>query len=79
MSDQPYSKREIDQHFERMMESMTSFESETGASLLRIERQTEKTNGRVTKLEKYMIIVGTAVAVVIALKLPELWPLISLI
>jgi len=41
-------------------------------SLGRIEMQVSKTNGRVTKLERNLLIVGTAVLVIIALKFPEL-------
>lgn len=52
MPEQPYSNRELDAHFKNLMEHMTSFEAETGASLMRIEEQTRKTNGRVSELEE---------------------------
>lgn len=41
--------------------------------------QTTKTNGRVTKLERNLLIIGTALAVLIVLKFPELTTLIKLI
>lgn len=41
-------------------------------TLTRIEEQTNKTNGRVSKFERNLLIVGTAVAVTIVLKFPEL-------
>lgn len=44
-----------------------------------ILRQTTKTNGRVTKIERNMLIVGTAVIVIILLKVPELTPLLKLL
>ncbi len=44
-----------------------------------IKSQTIKTNGRVTKMERNMLIVGTAVIVIILLKVPELLPLLRLI
>lgn len=62
MLDERYSNRELDAHFKNLMEHMTSFEAETGASLMRIETQTMKTNGRVSKLEKWQSYVLGAVA-----------------
>ncbi len=41
--------------------------------------QAKMTNGRVTKLERYMLIVGTAVAVTIILKFPQLTAFLHLI
>lgn len=41
--------------------------------------QTTKTNGRVTKIERNILVIGTALAVVIVLKFPELAVLIKLI
>ena len=41
--------------------------------------QTTKTNGRVTRIERNMLILGTAVTVIILLKFPELMPLLKLI
>ena len=45
----------------------------------RILEQTTKTNGRVTKIERNLLIVGTATIVIILLKVPELVPLLKLI
>lgn len=49
------------------------------AKLVSIEEQTKKTNGRVSKLERNMLIIGTATAVVLILKFPDLIGLIKLI
>lgn len=57
-----YTDRELDAHFKNLMEHMTSFEAETGASLMRIEAQTVKTNGRVNKLEKWQSYMAGAIA-----------------
>lgn len=86
----PYTVREIDQLFKaadqradefhsRLMDRMDNFENNTTKTLERIELQTRKTNGRVSKLERYMLVVGTAVAVLIMLKFPEMKALIGLI
>ena len=52
MNEEPYRNREIDERFKDIMESLT-----------RIEVQTTKHNGRLTRLEKITLIVGTAVLV----------------
>ena len=54
-ADTPYQNREIDEKFTDIKET-----------LIRIEKQTTKTNGRVTKLERYAYVVATAVAVLLA-------------
>lgn len=53
--EKPYSNREIDAYHKVIAESLT-----------RIEAQTIKTNGRVTKLERFSTIVLTALAVLFA-------------
>lgn len=45
----------------------------------KILEQTTEHNHRMTKIERNMLIVGTATVVVIMLKLPELTPLLKLI
>lgn len=47
--DQPYSKRELD-HFFQELNTHLNHQDE---ALIRIEAQTMKTNGRVTKLEQW--------------------------
>lgn len=54
--------------------------------LTSIEKQTIKTNGRVTtlesnynKLDRKLLVAGTAIIVIILLKLPELKPLLTLL
>lgn len=66
--EEPYNKREQD-----------AFRQDILDGLGRIEAQTTKTNGRVSKLERNMLIVGTAVAVIVSLKFPSLLPLLNLI
>ena len=53
MDDSQYSNRELDSKFDNLLGHMKVFEGETGGSLRRIEAQTIKTNGRVSKLEKW--------------------------
>lgn len=66
--EEPYTKREQDE-----------FRQDVRDGLLRIEAQTIKTNGRVSRLERYMLIVGTATAVVISLRFPELLILLNIV
>lgn len=50
----PYSNREIDERFKAI-----------AAALTRIEAQTIKHNGRMTRMERVLLIVGTAVVVLL--------------
>jgi hypothetical protein len=61
MADKQYSNREIDRMFKEISETLG-----------RIEEQTTKTNGRVTKLERNVMIVIVAVIVTTLLKWPEI-------
>jgi hypothetical protein len=62
-----YSKREIDQllmsGFKSLHDRMDDFEQNTTGSLGRIETQTIKTNGRVSKLEQWKNYVLGGIAV----------------
>lgn len=54
--DQPYANREIDEKF-----------TDIQASLVRIESQTTKTNGRVTKIEKILLVTATIITVLLVM------------
>lgn len=66
MPDPDYSNREIDRMF-----------SEITQSLDRIEKQTTKTNGRVTRLEKVVLVASTAAIVYLTLTKSSFLGLIS--
>lgn len=68
MAKDDYSNRELDTKFASIMELLTD-----------IKTQTTKTNGRVNKLERNMLIVGVAVIVIVFLKFPEFKGLLMLI
>lgn len=59
--EEDYSKREIDEKFTDIKEA-----------LVRIEAQTSKTNGRVTRLEKILLISGTVIIVLLVTSGSEL-------
>lgn len=65
--DEPYSKRELD-HFFQELNAHLSHQDE---ALMRIEAQTMKTNGRVTKLEQWRSALiwgfGTLIAVIVGI------------
>ena len=48
-------------------------------ALGKILEQTTKHNGRLTKVERYLIVLGTAISVLIILKFPQFSALIGLI
>jgi hypothetical protein len=63
MSEEPYQNREIDSKFKSLEDKL--LDPETGI-LPRIEIQTCKTNGRVTRLERLGLIIITALFVLFA-------------
>lgn len=67
MSDLPFTNRELKTMFDNIDEKLDG-----------IHHQTIRTNGRVTKLERYALIFGTAIAVLLFTKYPDLAALISL-
>jgi len=67
MNEQDYSNREIDSHFTAMNET-----------LARIETQVLKTNGRVNKLERNMLVISCVVGTILLLKYPEVIKAIQL-
>jgi hypothetical protein len=66
--DAPYSNRELDSKFRSIDEKLDQILS-----------QTTKHNGRMTRMEKTMLVVGTAVVVLVALKFPELLAVIRIL
>ncbi len=79
MNDADYANREIDQKLEVVAKNSNDNRVLLMGRLDEIFDQTKRTNGRVTKLERWMMIVGTATAVTIILKFPEIAPLLKLI
>jgi hypothetical protein len=79
MNDAEYSNREVDARFASVSKTSDDNRSLLMEKLNEIHSQTKTTNGRVTKLEKWMLIVGTATAATIVLKFPELKPLLGLL
>lgn len=67
MDNKPYSKREQDEKW-----------AEIANALSRIEIQTTTTNGRVTRLEKIITVVVTAIAVLSVTRMPELLTVLNL-
>lgn len=61
----PYSNRELDHMFIQIKEQLD-----------RIEAQTERTNGRVTRIEKTLLVSGSVVLVTLFFKAPELFNLV---
>lgn len=59
---QPYSKRELDHFFSELTAHLTKQDK----SLERIETQTMKTNGRVSKLEQWRSIMVWGFGIVVA-------------
>lgn len=71
MNDIPYSNRELDQKFDQLTDAMAEMKEDIMQVLERIEAQTTKTNGRVSKLEGWRawITGGLAVSGIIILPL----------
>lgn len=67
MTDKDYSKREIDDKLGTIMDF-----------LQRIETQTTKTNGRVSKLERNLMILAAVFATVTVLKYQEVLTVVKL-
>lgn len=76
MTDQDYSKREIDSHFDDIKHSLSRQDN----TLAEIKAQTKETNGRVTELERNRYIQMGALGVLTTVILPILaWALFTLI
>jgi hypothetical protein len=68
MGKEDYSNREIDSKFDSIM-----------ALLGQIDTQTRKTNGRVNKLERNMLVVSCVVATILFLKYPEVLKILQIV
>jgi hypothetical protein len=66
--EEPYSKREQDE-----------FRTDVREKLEQILEQTTEHNHRMSKIERWILVVGTATAVLITLKFPELTTILRLI
>lgn len=76
MTDQDYSKREIDTHFDDIKHSLSRQDN----TLAEIKAQTKETNGRVTELERNRYMQMGALSVLTAVILPILaWALFTLV
>lgn len=72
MSDRPYENRELDEKFKNVTDSQKRMHEENQGVLQEILTQTKKTNGRVNRLERNLLIVSCVVATVLVLKGSEL-------
>lgn len=68
MGKEDYSNREIDNKFDSIM-----------SLLEQIDTQTKKTNGRVNKLERNMLVVSCVVATILFLKYPEVLKILQIV
>jgi len=85
MSDTPYSNREIDGKLDLLRaeqstahELMMSKLDEVAKTTLSTLTQATKTNGRVNRLEKIMLVVVTAIIVILTIKFPEVAKLLTI-
>ena len=75
MEDTPYLKREIDRMFSAIDEKLDAMKHQMD----RIENQTTQHNHRITKIERVALILGTAVAVMIVIRFPDLTALVKFV
>lgn len=68
-----YNDNEINLMFEKIDNRLQVQD----VTLARIETQTVKTNGRVNKLEKYLLIVGCVTGTLVIVKFPEVFEIIT--
>lgn len=61
-----YTTRELEHYF-----------GDLKTDIAEIKTQTIKTNGRVTKLEKYLLIVGCVTGTLVLVKFPEVFDIVS--
>ena len=85
MSDTPYSNREIDGKLDLLRaeqsnahELMMSKLDKVGETTLSTLVQARKTNGRVNRLEKIMLVVVTAIVVILTIKFPEVASILAI-
>jgi hypothetical protein len=67
MTKEDYSNRELDSHFTFVKEALE-----------RIEKQVLKTNGRVNKLERNLLVIACVVGTILLLKFPQVMEAIKL-
>lgn len=71
MSEKNYSKRELDHFFKEAMGAIqTGIDSIKDEALPRIETQVLKTNGRVTKLEKWQYTIIGSLTIITTIVVP---------
>lgn len=73
MSDEHYSKNEVDLMLKNMDQKMNTLLEQSSKTL----KQVEKTNGRVTALEKWRAYLTGAVAIIMLLGIPNVIELLS--
>ena len=76
MTEPSFTNREIDAKLKTQTEEMKTFMADL---ILPLTAQVTKTNGRVTKMERNILIVSVAVVTLVFAKYPDLLSLIGLI